>query len=313
MSTRTLRLTSRLSAVTTALVLGGTMLTVTAAPASAAEARNGKCEEGEFCYYYNSNNKGSISDFNNSVANYGDKQPSCYDFKGPGTGKGKCVKNNAASIWNRTGKTVRVHYNSNNRGAHQDFNKDAKANLNRSLKNQNASHSLLDLGCKTDATHSKPPSTILVYMRSQKRVKRVDFKDYVKNVLPNEWIPSWPDESLRAGAVAVKSYGWHWALHSTRRTSWGACFDVYDDVWSQVYRPGSAKRSTSAAVDATWSARMTRGGKIFQAQYCQRPTACPDWRDGNWMSQEGSRDKARAGWNHSQILKHYYWNIALRP
>ncbi|RKS76718.1 peptidase M23-like protein [Actinomadura pelletieri DSM 43383] len=131
--------TKLLTVATAAAAIGGTAV-ATVAPASAAEARNGKCEEGEFCYYYNSNNKGSISDFNNSVANYGDKQPSCYDFKGPGTGKGKCVKNNAASIWNRTGKTVRVHYNSNNRGAHQDFNKDAKANLSPRLKNQNASH-----------------------------------------------------------------------------------------------------------------------------------------------------------------------------
>ncbi|TDD95153.1 peptidase inhibitor family I36 protein [Actinomadura rubrisoli] len=311
MSTRILRLVSRLTAVTTALVLGGTMLAVTAAPASAA-ARNGKCENGEFCYYYSSNNKGSVSDFKNSVADYDDKQPTCYDFKGPGAGKGKCIKNNATSVWNRTGKTVRVHYNSNYKGPHQDFKKGTKGNLNSRLKKQNASHNLLDPGCKTDATNSKPPSTILVYMRSQKQVKRVKFKDYVKNVLPNEWFASWPKESLRAGAMAVKSYGWYWALHSTRKTSWGACFDVYDDVSSQVYKPGSALPSTSAAVDATWKTRMTRGGKILQAQYCTTSTACPAWRDGHWMSQYGSRDKARAGWNHSKILKHYYRNIALR-
>ncbi|TDD95154.1 peptidase inhibitor family I36 protein, partial [Actinomadura rubrisoli] len=108
-------------------------------PASAA-ARNGKCENGEFCYYYSSNNKGSVSDFKNSVADYDDKQPTCYDFKGPGAGKGKCIKNNAASVWNRTGKTVRVYYNSNYKGPHQDFKKGTKGNLNPRLKKQNASH-----------------------------------------------------------------------------------------------------------------------------------------------------------------------------
>src|SRR3990172_12989059 len=36
----------------------------------------------------------------------------------------------------------------------------------------------------------------------------VDFKDYVKHVLPNEWISSWPREALRAGAMAAKMYAW---------------------------------------------------------------------------------------------------------
>ncbi len=39
-------------------------------------------------------------------------------------------------------------------------------------------------------------------------VQVVDFKDYVKHVLPNEWISSWPGEALRAGAMAAKMYAW---------------------------------------------------------------------------------------------------------
>ena len=49
------------------------------------------------------------------------------------------------------------------------------------------------------------PTTILVYRVSRDRVDRVAFKTYVKNVLPNEWISSWPSASLGAGAMAVKS------------------------------------------------------------------------------------------------------------
>ncbi|WP_157420492.1 SpoIID/LytB domain-containing protein [Actinomadura kijaniata] len=309
MSTRTARLTAAAAAV----ALAGTALAM-ASPVSAA-GRNGVCESGEFCYYFNSDNKGSVSDFTGSVADYGAKQPSCFDFKGAGAGKGNCVKNAAASVWNRSGKTVRVYFNSGYGGRYQDFKAGAKGNLNSGLKNQNASHQLLGstppTGCKTDGTHSRLPTTILVYRVSLKRVDRVAFKTYVKNVLPNEWVPSWPRESLRAGAVAVKNYGWYWALHSTRRTSWGECFDVYDTTSSQVYKPGSAKASTNAAVDATWSTRMTRGGKIFQAQYCATTTACGAWVDGDWMSQYGSRDKADAGWTHSRILTAYYRGIAL--
>ncbi|MFG2085160.1 MULTISPECIES: SpoIID/LytB domain-containing protein [unclassified Spirillospora] len=313
MSKPTARVISRVTAATAAMALGGAVL-IPASPASAA-SRNGVCESGEFCYYFNSDNKGSISDFTGSIADYGTKQPSCYDFKGAGNGKGQCIKNNAAAVWNRSGKTVRVHYNSNYGGKYQDFKAGAKGNLNSSLKNQNASHrfrsSTPPTGCKTDGTHSKLPTTILVYRVSLNRVDRVSFKTYVKNVLPNEWVPSWPRESLRAGAVAVKSYGWYWALHSTRKTSSGQCFDVYDNTSSQVYKPGSATASTNDAVNATWGTRMTRSGKILQAHYCATTTACGAWVTGDWMSQYGSRDKANAGWSHPRILKAYYSGIVL--
>ncbi|MBO2457983.1 CHAP domain-containing protein [Actinomadura violacea] len=118
-------------------------LVATGSPAYAA-ARDGACDGGEFCYYYNSNEAGSISDFTTSIGDYGTTQPSCYDFKGAGNGKGLCVKNNAASVWNRTSHTVRVYYNSNYGGAHQDFAAGAKGNLNSTLKNNNASHQILD-------------------------------------------------------------------------------------------------------------------------------------------------------------------------
>ena len=288
---------------------------VAVAPGAAFAAdRDGTCDSGEFCYYYNSNEAGSVSDFTDSVDDYGTTQPTCYDFKGAGAGQGLCVKNNAASVWNHTSQTVRVYFNSNNAGASQDFAPGAKGNLNATLKNNNASHELLaagPTGCSTDGTNSKPPSTILVYRVSLGRVDRVDFKTYVKNVLPNEWVSSWPAASLRAGAMAVRSYAWYWALHSTRKTSGGQCYDVRDDTADQVYRPSSALSSTSSAVDNTWSARMTRSGNVLQAHYCSTTTACGAWVDGNWMSQYGSRDLANAGDSYQTILRHYYSGITL--
>ncbi|HEX6986775.1 MAG TPA: hypothetical protein VF170_15460, partial [Planctomycetaceae bacterium] len=112
-------------------------------------------------------------------------------------------------------------------------------------------------------------------------------------------------------AMAVKSFGWYWALHSTRKTPSGECFDVYDTTSSQVYKPGSATPATNAAVDATWNKRMTRNGKILQAHYCRTSTECGAWVDGDWMSQYGSRDKANAGWSYDRILKYYYRGIAI--
>ncbi|RMI41924.1 cell surface protein [Actinomadura harenae] len=132
-------LTKVLTTATAAAAIGGAVVATTASSADAA-GRNGKCDTGEFCLYYNSNQKGSVSDFTGSVRDYGAKQPGCYDFKSAGAGKGKCVKNATASVWNRSSKTVRVYFNSNFGGRYQDFKAGAKGNLNSGLKNQNASH-----------------------------------------------------------------------------------------------------------------------------------------------------------------------------
>jgi len=122
------------------------------APALAA-ARDGQCDTGEFCYYYNSDHKGSVSDFTGSITDYGATQPACYDFKGAGNGNGMCIKNSAASVWNRSTSPVTVYYNSGYAGATQTVAAAAKVNLGSDLKNQNASHRF---GTTTTGPHPAP-------------------------------------------------------------------------------------------------------------------------------------------------------------
>src|SRR2546423_4339467 len=76
-------------------------------------------------------------------------------------------------------------------------------------------------------------------------VNVVDLEGYVKGVVPGEVPASWPAESLKAQAVAARSY----AL-ATR--SGGALFDQFPDTRSQVYKglDGEATR-IDGAVDAT--------------------------------------------------------------
>ena len=113
----------------------------TAAAAAKATPRNGVCETGEFCLYYLSNRSGSVSDFNGSIPDYGASQPTCYEFKGPGAGQGQCVKNNAASAWNRTtANRVTVYVNSNYQGQGDLFQPGEGRNLIPALVNNNASH-----------------------------------------------------------------------------------------------------------------------------------------------------------------------------
>ncbi|WP_326564081.1 CHAP domain-containing protein [Micromonospora peucetia] len=139
------RITVRVLSALGASMLGATLGVLAVAVPAQAASRDGICDTGEFCYYYNSGHAGSISDHTGSLANYGSTQPDCYEFKGAGDGQGLCVKNNAAAAWNRTSNTVRVYYNSDYDAsyAYQDLAPGAKTNLNATLKNNNASHQLI--------------------------------------------------------------------------------------------------------------------------------------------------------------------------
>ena len=76
-------------------------------------------------------------------------------------------------------------------------------------------------------------------------INKVTLEDYVRGVLPNEAFPTWPQDALRAQAVAARSF----AL-ATRVGGDG--YDFYDDQRSQSYGGVSVeKRSTNKAVKRT--------------------------------------------------------------
>jgi len=110
-------------------------------PAQAAD-RDGKCQDGEFCYNFNSDLQGSWSDFTGSVGDYGTSQPGCYEFKGAGAGKGKCIKNEAGGYSNRSSKPVTVYFNSNHSGQSVTLKPGTKGKLPAGVYNENASHKI---------------------------------------------------------------------------------------------------------------------------------------------------------------------------
>jgi hypothetical protein len=148
----------------------------------------------------------------------------------------------------------------------------------------------------------------------------VDFKDYVKNVLPNEWIASWSTDALKAGAMAVKTYAWYRVLNPKNSQYKKKGFDVRDDTCDQVYKPNSAVPKTSQAVDETWDWVMTRNGKIFEAQYVSGTPGSPEpcvvkgrkkkCYPGR-MSQWGTQYWAEQGKDWQWILHYYYDPINL--
>ncbi len=94
-------------------------------------------------------------------------------------------------------------------------------------------------------------------------VNYVDLEQYLYSVLGGEMPSSWPIESLKAQAVAARSY----ALYQ-RQSSANTVFDVGNTTTWQVYRGlQDETSSTQAAVNATAGQVLTHGGRIIEAVF----------------------------------------------
>lgn len=192
------------------------------------------------------------------------------------------------------------------------------------------------------AVHAEP-STIRVLMTREEpdRVEVVDFQSYLRVVLPEEWVAGWQDadgtpESLRAGAVSVRTFGWYHVLHPQNPN-----YDLTDTT--QTYIPDDPRANhpnTNQAIADTAGQYLTYNGAMLWARYGQHngdPTVAYAGYDpplssvsdpidadesrtghGNGVCQYGSRHWARgrsAGdvpfpqWDYWRILAHYYTAI----
>jgi stage II sporulation protein D len=84
---------------------------------------------------------------------------------------------------------------------------------------------------------------------------------YVKGVIPNESPPSWPDEELKAQAVASRSFALTAGVG-------GNGFDLYADTRSQVYEGLESEYArTNAMANATRGQVVEYGGKIAETLF----------------------------------------------
>ena len=168
-------------------------------------------------------------------------------------------------------------------------------------------------------SNSIPPSTIRVgitafancgnWLNAGQPIIRVDtiaFDSYVKNVLPNEWLASWGNtapESLRAGAMAVKMFGW-WRVNLGGVRPQGA--EVVDNTCDQRYIANSNDPRTDAAVDATWQYKFRKSGVVFEIHYLATVSQCQSSPYQPCMPQVGTYSDALNGMNWQGIVHKYY-------
>lgn len=163
------------------------------------------------------------------------------------------------------------------------------------------------------------PSTIRVAIRENNAsgepdprgriisVTTVNFDDYCRCVLPNEWYPAWQPASLEAGAIAVKMFAWYHQLHPV--TVDGFTFDVDNTVNFQTYRAESYQDPTDAAYYATRNLAYVKPDKeIFELNYRAGYQNGPNWqyRNAQKMAQWGTQYLALQGKTPLEILEFYY-------
>ena len=183
-----------------------------------------------------------------------------------------------------------------------------------------------------------PPDTIRVihreenYYRQDVPVGQIDvitFENYVKRVVPVEVYTTWPTETLKAQAVAARSYAWYYI---EEHTSWD--WDVSDWTDYQVMgREDQRHWRTDAAADETQGQYIAYQGNVIKAFYSAEngcptlsipgvayiqavddPVSFGQERHGHgWgMSQWGAyRWASWHRWGYQQILTHYYTNVTV--
>jgi hypothetical protein len=116
-------------------------------------------------------------------------------------------------------------------------------------------------------------------------VQVFSLESYVRMGLDDEWIPSWHDESLRAGAVAYRSYAVYRIAHPLR-----ANYDICSTICCQVLDPTDTHAKTDAAAAATAGMIVVtaRRDAPFLAEYAAENNGrdCPD----------GSAGRPAQGW-----------------
>ncbi|HEX4804096.1 MAG TPA: SpoIID/LytB domain-containing protein, partial [Myxococcaceae bacterium] len=110
-----------------------------------------------------------------------------------------------------------------------------------------------------------PPSSIRVGYNcsctSCSTVEVMSLETYVKRGLPREWFASWLPHSLRAGAIAYRSYGAYYVEHPLRLD-----YDICNTTCCQV-NGTSTSPSTNSATDLTAGILLQRARAVFRAEY----------------------------------------------
>ena len=137
----------------------------------------------------------------------------------------------------------------------------------------------------------------------------VPFTDYVKNVASSEIYPTWEPSALRANIYAIVSFALN-RVYTEFYRSRGYDFDITNNTaYDQAFVNGrSYFENISQIVDDLFNDYLRRPGFVepLAAKFCNGTTVTCQG-----LSQWGSQELARQGYNSTQILRNYYGNVEI--
>ena len=137
----------------------------------------------------------------------------------------------------------------------------------------------------------------------------VPFTDYVKNVASSEIYPTWEESALRANILAIVSYALN-RVYTEFYRSRGYDFDITNNTaYDQAFVNGrSFFENISRLVDELFNDFLRRPGFVepLAAKFCNGTTVTCEG-----LSQWGSQNLARQGYNSTQILRNYYGRVEI--
>ena len=135
-------------------------------------------------------------------------------------------------------------------------------------------------------------------------INDLNLEDYVASVIGKEMYPTWPQEALKAQAVAARSY----AIYQQQHPKYQG-FDVLSTTTSQVYAglDGEAN-TTQAATQATAGQVLTYQGKIIESVFHAASGGHTENSEDVWMR---AVPYLRGVPDFDQSAPVFQWNIML--
>ena len=137
----------------------------------------------------------------------------------------------------------------------------------------------------------------------------VSFIDYVKNVASSEIYPTWEESALRANILAIVSFALN-RVYTEFYRSRGYDFDITSSTAYDQFFVNGRNYFTNVArlVDDLFNDYLRRPGFVepLAAKFCNGTTVTCEG-----LSQWGSQNLAKQGYNSTQILRSYYGDVEI--
>jgi len=136
-------------------------------------------------------------------------------------------------------------------------------------------------------------------------INHVELEDYLKGVLYHEVSHWWPMETLKAQAIAARTYALY--QKSIKRDS---DYDLTSDIYSQVYGGKASERiRTNRAVSITCGKVLTYKNEIFPAYYHATCGGRTEDASNLWDIKIPPLKGVRCGF--CRFSPHYYWECEI--